>query len=93
MLQPAKRWKHVVAMVMIGDGVMALVRPQWDAEVWAVGPEWWKRSMRFFRDRPALTRAIAAAQIAGGIWWALSSERSGEPASPEELWSEAPWAA
>ena len=93
MLQPAKQWKHVAAMLVIGDGVMALVRPQWDAEVWAVGPEWWKRSMRFFRDRPALTRVIAAAQIAGGIWWALSEETSGQPSSAEESNSDVPWAA
>jgi hypothetical protein len=77
MLHPAKQWKHMAAMLLIGDGVMALVRPQWDAEAWAVGPMWWKKSMRFFRDCPTLTRVIAGAQIAGGIWWALSQESEG----------------
>src|SRR5437868_14050057 len=74
MLHPAKQWKHFAAMVLIGDGVMALVRPKWDAEAWAAGPEWWNKSMRFFRDCPTLTRIVASPQIAGGIRWALSPQ-------------------
>lgn len=83
MLQPSKEWKHFAAMLLIGDGVMALVSPRWDAEAWAVGPAWWKKSMRWFRDSPGLTRMIAVAQIAGGICWALSSE-SAEPDTARE---------
>jgi len=83
MLHPAKQWKHFAAMLLIGDGVMALVRPQWDAEAWAAGPEWWNKSMRFFRDCPMLTRLVASAQIAGGIWWALSQESSDQPPDTE----------
>jgi hypothetical protein len=30
--------------------------------------------MEKLADRPALTRMIGAAQIAGGIWWALHQE-------------------
>jgi hypothetical protein len=30
--------------------------------------------MHGLSKRPALTRAIGAAQIAGGIWWALKQE-------------------
>lgn len=88
MLHPAKQWKHFAAMLLIGDGVMALVRPQWDAEAWAAGPEWWNKSMRFFRDCPTLTRIVASAQIAGGIWWALSQESSGELRPDQERPSE-----
>jgi hypothetical protein len=40
MLEPAKQWKHFAAMLLIGDGVMALICPEWDAEAWAVGPHW-----------------------------------------------------
>jgi len=88
MLDPARQWKHFAAMLLIGDGVMALVRPEWDAEAWAVGPEWWKQSMRFFRRRPALTRLIAATQISTGIWWALSQENSGEEQPGQQRESE-----
>jgi hypothetical protein len=84
MLHPAKQWKHFAAMVLIGDGVMALVHPRLDSEAWAAGPEWWNKSMRFLRDCPTLTRIIASAQIAGGIWWALSQEDSDEQRPDQE---------
>ena len=61
-------------MVLIGDGVMALVRPERDAEAWKTGPEPWRKLMRALAKRPVLTRAIGVAQIAGGIWWALHQE-------------------
>lgn len=84
MLHSAKQWKHFAAMVLIGDGVMAMVYPSTDAEAWTAGPEWWKRTMRFFKERPVLTRVLAAAEIAGGIWWALANE---SPTAPEREWS------
>jgi hypothetical protein len=75
MLIPSKRWKHFAAMALIGDGVMAVVRPQRDADAWEAGPEVWKRFMQTLRERPGLTRAIGAAQIVGGVWWALRQEK------------------
>ena len=86
MLHSAKQWKHFAAMLAIGDGVMALIHPHMDAEAWAAGPEWWNRSMRFFKRHPGLTRAVAATQIAGGIWWALSNEDPNYRTNPED-WS------
>jgi uncharacterized protein YjeT (DUF2065 family) len=74
MLIPAKRWQHFAAMVLIGDGVMALVHPQRDAKAWQAGPEPWRRLMQGLHDRPELTRAVGLAQILGGIWWALAQE-------------------
>ena len=71
-----KRWKHFAAMALIGDGVMALVHPQRDARAWAAGPAPWKALMQALHDHPALTRVIGAAQIVGGVWWALSEEKA-----------------
>ena len=31
--------------------------------------------MHGLHKRPALTRAIGAAQVLGAVWWALSQER------------------
>lgn len=70
-----KRVKHFAAMVLIGDGVMALVQPKRDARAWKKGPRTWRRSMQWLAKRPALTRAIGAAQIVGGVLWALSEGR------------------
>ena len=75
MLVPSKRWRHFAAMALIGDGVMAMVRPERDATAWMVGPKAWKRLMRGMGRRPMLTRAVGAAQVVGGIWWALYQEK------------------
>jgi hypothetical protein len=70
----SKRWQHFTAMVLIGDGVMAMIHPQRDAAAWKTGPVPWRGLMHELSKRPVLTRAIGAAQIAGGIWWALAQE-------------------
>ncbi len=77
-----KRWKHFAAMALIGDGMMALVRPQHDAMAWKQGPKPWKNLMHALHERPALTRAIGLAQIAGGIWWALQQEKPEDDRHP-----------
>jgi uncharacterized protein YjeT (DUF2065 family) len=70
-----KRAKHFMAMVLIGDGVMALVNPRNDAHAWKRGPRLWRSLMSELADRPNLTRAIGAAQVAAGVLWALHQER------------------
>ena len=70
-----KRWKHFAAMALIGDGVMALVRPQHDALAWKRGPKPWQKLMGELHDRPALTRMIGLGQIVGGVYWALQQEK------------------
>lgn len=63
--------KHFIAMLLIGDGVLALVRPHHDAGAWARGPAPWRSLMRYLDRHPQLTRAVGAVQIAGAVWWAL----------------------
>ena len=69
-----KRAKHFLAMVLIGDGVMALINPRGDAAAWKRGPKLWRAVMGELSTRPGLTRAIGVAQIAGGILWALHQD-------------------
>ena len=68
--------KHFAAMMLIGDGVMALVRPRQDAAAWKHGPISWRKSMKLLQRNPAATRLVAAAQIAGALWWVLHEETS-----------------
>ena len=70
------RAKHFAAMVLIGDGVMALIHPVADANVWKRGPKPWRDLMHGLSKRPTLTRAIGAAQLAAGIYWALKQQDS-----------------
>ena len=70
-----KRTQHFLAMVLIGDGVMALIHPVRDAHAWKKGPKVWRELMHALSEHPNLTRAIGAAQVAGGILWALQQDR------------------
>ena len=54
------QWRYLTAMLLIGDGVVAFVRPRQDAAIWAVGPVKWKAFMGYLYDHPCLTRAIGA---------------------------------
>jgi hypothetical protein len=62
-------------MALIGDGVMAVIRPEDDAVAWKHGPAPWKRLMGHLQERPSLTRTIGALQIIAGICWALHQEK------------------
>ena len=55
-------------MMLIGDGVVAILRPQRDALTWNAGPESWTKSlMSYLADHPQMTRAIGAGEIAAGL--------------------------
>lgn len=71
----SKRSQHFVAMVLIGDGVMALIHPERDAHAWKKGPKPWRQLMHALSERPTLTRAIGVAQITAGVLWALRQDR------------------
>ena len=71
----ARRWSHFTAMVLIGDGIMAIVRPHRDAQAWNLGPRPWRGLMRYMVDHPTLTRCVGAAQVIAGIIWAIREEK------------------
>ena len=74
MFLPNRRWKHFAAMVLIGDGVMALIHPGRDAGAWSAGPRPWRMLMQRMSAHPTITRFVGTAQIAAGIYWALMQE-------------------
>ncbi len=66
-----RRINEVIAMMIIGDGVIALVAPRRHMLLWSFGPEGYKKMMNWFAERPGLIRAVSAAQIAGALLFAL----------------------
>ena len=66
-------------MALIGDGIMAVIRPEDDALAWKHGPAPWKHLMGHLQERPSLTRTIGVLQIIGGIWWAFRQEKLDAP--------------
>ena len=68
------RMKHLTAMVLVGDGLLALLAPQREARAWRMGPEPFRTLMSVMASRPELTRWVGAAEVAAGIWWVLRDE-------------------
>jgi hypothetical protein len=75
----ALRLKHITSMVLVGDGLLALVNPEREALAWRMGPEPFRSLMGYMAKRPTLTRWVGASQIAVGVWWALRDEPDAIP--------------
>ena len=75
----ALRLKHITSMVLVGDGLLALVNPEREALAWRMGPEPFRSLMGYMAKRPTLTRWVGAAQIGLGIWWASRDEPKATP--------------
>jgi hypothetical protein len=65
-----RRLAECVAMLMIGDGLLALVDPERHMKLWHRGPHLWEMIMRPFVKNPELTRWAGAAELAIGVWLA-----------------------
>ena len=70
-----RRIKETLAILVIGDGAIALVSPSEHSLLWEVGPERVRKVARFFAENPNCLRLIGAAQIAFGLWIALRQYR------------------
>lgn len=62
--------KELVAMLMIGDGVIALAQPRRHALLWRFGPASYRDAMEAFVRRPGLTRLLGGVQAGLGLWLA-----------------------
>ena len=85
---PLKLSAEMLAIVMIGDGALALAQPRRHMQLWNAGPEPWRNLVSFFEKRPMLTMATGAASIALGLWLA-SSLKPEEEDTYEHLGAEA----
>ncbi len=64
-----KRTVEVLAMTMIGDGVLAVIGPRRHVTLWKPrdGASWWNRMLRWFVQHRRATRAIGAVEIVAGV--------------------------
>jgi uncharacterized protein YjeT (DUF2065 family) len=76
--------KHLTAMMLIGDGVLAMLRPEGEACTWEAAPKVWKDLMEYLADHPELTRAIGAAEVAVGFALIASNGIAAEQMADEE---------
>lgn len=73
----SERMKECVAMMMIGDGVLAVVDPVRHMSLWERGPSWWRAMIDPFVRQPELTRCIGVAEALAGVW--LASRQKAMP--------------
>ena len=64
------RAREVLAILLVGDGVVGALIPRRHVQRWESGPKAWQRLMRAFAVRPRVTRLIAVAEAVAGIWYA-----------------------
>ncbi|HEX4124924.1 MAG TPA: hypothetical protein VHY37_09390 [Tepidisphaeraceae bacterium] len=62
-----RRLLECVAMMMIGDGLLAAIDPKRHMKLWEQGPHLWERIMQPWVKRPELTRWLGAAELVAGI--------------------------
>jgi hypothetical protein len=74
MTQAMRRTTETAGMLMIGDAVLALVRPTRHALLWRLGPSWMRDLVEWLAIHPTATRAIAAAELGAGLWLSLRQE-------------------
>ena len=65
------------AMLLIGDGLYAMIHPHREPDAWWVGPNAWKKFLGTIAERPALARTLGAVQVAAALYWLV---RSGQEA-------------
>jgi hypothetical protein len=78
----AERVKECVALMMIGEGVLAMARPRGHARLWENGPRWWRQMIEPFARNPNLTRAAGAVEALAGFWLASRQMRAVEQGPP-----------
>lgn len=69
------RATEVLALLLAGDGLVAMVQPRRHMLLWREGPDAWRRMSDVFVERPLLTRLVGAAELAAGIWLASRQRR------------------
>jgi hypothetical protein len=72
---PMRLSSETLAIMMIGDGVLSMVRPRKHVSLWRrAGPEPWQNLVGVFEDRPRLMAALGAISVAAGLWLAFRAE-------------------
>ena len=82
----SRRIKDLIAMVLLGDGILTLLSPRQRALLWRFGPERLRKSTLWQAEHPLYMRLEAIASIGIGIWLALRQyQETSQPWYPRWL--------
>ena len=66
-----RRVVQAAALLLIGHGIMGLIKPRWRSLLWHFGPEIARAATEELADHPTTARSIYAAEAALGLLIAL----------------------
>jgi len=75
---PGKRNSRIVEMLaigMIGEGIIGAIRPRGYMRLWRFGPRAYRNFIDALVSRPQATRLMCAAEAGLGVWLALRNAR------------------
>jgi hypothetical protein len=62
-----RRLLQLGAFILIGDGVMGLIKPRWHSLLWRFGPQVVRAATEELADHPKTARTIYLAEAALGV--------------------------
>ena len=72
-----RRLLELIGILMIGDGVVAVIDPRRHGLLWLAGPSLWRQTMMPFVRHPALMRSVGLAEALAGLWLARQQQPDG----------------
>jgi hypothetical protein len=69
-----KRTLDIFGMLLIGDGLLAVLNPTRHCHFWEVGPESCRKLADEFAEHPPIARAAGVLEILVGLWLACEQE-------------------
>jgi len=69
------RFLEILAIGMIGEGIIGAIRPRPYMRLWRFGPKAYRNFIDALADRPQATRLMCAAEAGLGVWLALRNTR------------------
>lgn len=67
----AARGLEILALAMVGEGVIGLLRPRRYSLFWKLGPGWLRHTTETLAEHREATRLLCAGEIALGLWLAM----------------------
>ena len=59
---------ETLGLFLTWNGAMGTLLPGDHCLAWRRGPDWWRHIIDWFVARPDVTRSLAIAELAGGLW-------------------------
>ena len=66
-----KRALEILGLMMIGEGLVGLIRPRRYSLFWNLGPKWLRETVKTLAEHPEATRLLCACELTTGLWLAL----------------------